>query len=274
MPRTETLLSWNMGCGLRAKTDATVVERRLKLLAAMVQQVSPTLIALQEAPAESELLVALGTRFSVLRTTGGVAAVHDNRLWSSDSQDIANPRMAVLGLRAVGAGTALWILSIHGPALYVDEYDKRRFVRSIAERLKALRVVDSLRREIVAGDMNLPPFDQTVMRSDGLHASRCLPWSSDRKTGIDRALFNPTWQLLGRHSGASGTFYQSDIAFDGPWCAIDQIMLSPDLADGGHSIDILDSVNGATLRTRGRIGAPDSGIGSDHLPLLATLTVP
>jgi endonuclease/exonuclease/phosphatase family metal-dependent hydrolase len=262
-----------MCCGPRAKADAATTTRRVNLLREIVAEFSPSLVALQEAPSEPELRVALGFQFEVQRTESGVASVYDTRSWSCDRRDISERRIAVFGLLATGAGTSLWMLNVHGPGLFVDEYSKQGFVREVATKVRKLRESDANRREIIVGDVNLPPFDISVMRSEGLYASRCLPWVSERSTGIRRALFNPTWSLLAHHQDPSGTFYRSDVSFDGPWCAVDQVIVSAELARD-FSLDIIDKVRGKSLRRSGHVGMPDVSTGSDHLPLLARLRVP
>jgi endonuclease/exonuclease/phosphatase family metal-dependent hydrolase len=274
MARVDGLLSWNMDCGPHSDTDATTTKRRLALLSSMLAERSPTLIAIQEAPSVAKLRNTLGLSFDVERTPNGVATAYDTRFWSCDRRHGSDPRVAVLGLRGTGAGTNLWMLNLHGPALYVELADKQDFVRDVSRLLATLRESDANRREVVVGDLNLPPFDPSVMRKrHGLHASRCLPWVADRASGLDRALFNPTWKILGDHSGPSGTLYKGDITFDGPWRATDQVMVSAELAR--HlTIEVVEKVGVQALRKLGRMGAPDRSTGSDHLPLFAKLSIP
>jgi hypothetical protein len=275
MKRLDLILTWNMGC-VPAATDSATIERRLDVLKGLVGDHSPTLIALQEAPPESKLRNTLGARFDLVRTAKGVTNAYESARWSCDKKDTSLGRVAVLGLLATGGGTKLWFVNAHGPALYVDDEEKRIFVRDVlARHLEALRKKDDQRREVVVGDINLPPFDTAIMRKGGLYASRCLPWVRDRSTGMNRALFNPTWSILADHSGPSGTLYRSEVGLDGPWCAIDQVLISAELAGTGINslLEVVQVAGGRSLRTKGRIGAPDVTSGSDHLPLLATISV-
>lgn len=273
MPRADCLISWNMKCG-DALDDAGDARRRLDLLAAMAAEHTVSLIALQEAPPEEQVRAALGLDFTVERSPQGIATAYSTRSWSCDVQERSDARVLALGLRATGASSAIWIVNVHGPAVQVDDDEKRLFIRTrVRSRLRELRERDAERAEIVAGDLNLAPFDVAVMRADGLHASRCLPWVQDRGAGIERALFNPTWRLFERHDGASGTFYRSNLASDGPWRAFDQILVSVDLATG-IAFETVERVGETRLRKDGRIGAPNTRTGSDHLPVLARLTVP
>ncbi len=274
MARVDALLSWNMKCGPLAKADASAVQRRLDLLSSMVGEHSATLVALQEAPPIGEIRSALGVNFGVVRTAHGVATAFDIHHWSCDVEEVSDSHVVALGLLATGAGTSMWMLNVHGIAMNVDEEDRRDFIRTrVRSRLGDLRQRDGNRLEIVVGDLNLAPFDIAVMRATGLKASRSLPWVRDRATGLDRALFNPTWTLLGRHEGASGTFYRAHIAFDGPWRAFDQVMVSSELASG-LTFDAIEKVGSIELRKRGPVGAPNVETGSDHLPVVARMTIP
>jgi hypothetical protein len=272
MARTDALLSWNMGC-FGSNSDPAMVQRRLDLLSEIVADYAPSLVALQEAPPIASVRSTLGAAFDIQQTTSGVTSAYNTLLWSCDHRDVSNRRIAVFGLQASGASTSLWMFNIHGPALYVDAEEKRMFIREVGGRLRTLRASNPPRSEIVVGDMNLPPFDFSLLRPDGLYANRCLPWVSDRSTGVDRALFNPTWCILGQHKGASGTFYTSNVGVDGPWLALDQVIVSAELADG-LSLDIIEYVAKKALRRNGRIGTPNEDIGSDHLPLLAIINLP
>jgi hypothetical protein len=264
-----------MGCGERAKYTDVQLGARLRLLSKVVTEQSPALIALQESPSEGDLAVALGSNYGVARTIDGVATAHDNRRWSCDEQDLSDGRVAVVGLQPVGASESLWVLNVHGPALYVSDLEKQQFVRCrIGKKLLELRGRDGLRQNIVAGDLNLPPFDQSVVRGDGLHANRSLPWVRGKPYGLDRRMFNATWGILSCHDGACGTFYRTPVEVDGPWHAIDQIIMTERLVDESkYSVEVLEAVGGVSLRTSGRVGMPNVKIGSDHLPLMTTASV-
>lgn len=71
------------------------------------------------------------------------------------------------------------------------------------------------RGENVVGDFNIPPFTKVIVRDIGLHSNRHLPWVARRRTGLERALFNPTWRLFASHDGPSGTFYSSKLGDEG-----------------------------------------------------------
>lgn len=274
MPRIDGILSWNMGCGIHTNTDSSARTRRLELLRELIDTWKPSLIALQETPPEAELRNCL-PGFGLITTTGGVAAGYREDRWSADITDDTDPRVAIAGLAPVGASASVWLLSVHVPVMFKSSEQRASFIRTkIAQPLKACRARDALRLSIVAGDMNTPPFDYVIVSKEGLHANRSLRWAATNSSGIDQAMFNPTWILLGRYNDAPGTFYRSSVESDGPWFGSDQILLSPAFAEhSGFSVIAIDQVAQKKLRKKGQIGAPDDKIGSDHLPLFAALGV-
>jgi len=274
MRRVDGLLTWNMGCGPKVDAPKSARQRRLRLLKQLLKEHDPSLIALQEAPSEAELRGTLGAGFDLVRSAGGVVAAHRSDRWSCDYNDVANGRVVVTGLVAVGAATSLWLFSIHGPALFKSAQRKGEFIRTqVAPLLRERRAADDSRSNVVAGDMNLPPFDDAITSEEGLRANRSWAWVARNSSGTNRALFNSTWILLGRHH-LPGTLYRSSVDLDGPWFGCDQVMVSAGLSEhGGFAVDVVDVVGGKSLRKAGSIGMPDSDIGSDHLPIVSKLGV-
>lgn len=275
-PRLDALLSWNMGCGPYAKAEPDAIRRRLALLRQIVSTRSVALLTLQEAPSEAELKATLGVDFDLARTVGGAAIACRMDRWIVDHSDVSEARIACLGLRGVGVGTNLWVWSYHGPAMHKSERQKRAFLRTnLVKHVGARRAADDLRLNVVAGDFNLSPFDDAIVGDDAMNANRSIRWVASRSTGLGRAMFNPTWTLLGRCHDAPGTFYQSSVDLDGPWYGYDQVLVSPELAQQpGFTIDVVDRVLQQNLRCVGPVGRPDVTVGSDHLPIVAVLVVP
>ncbi len=273
MPRVDSLLSWNMGFKSLDAADVAIRAQRLAVLEQLVASRDVALLALQEAPSKFELQRVLGTRFDIEITSTGVAIGYRTDRWSADYRDVAEPRAAVFGLRPVGASKSLWMFSVHGPALHVSDHDKQEFVRRIGRMVRARRADDGSRLNIVAGDLNLPPFDSSITRKEGLYANRALRWVQKQVGGVDAPLFNPTWILLGRCHDAPGTFYRSTIDVDGPWHACDQLLPPGERADAAFDIAVVDVVGNIRLRTAAPIGAPDKKAGSDHLPIAALLAI-
>jgi len=274
MQRTDVVISWNMGCGPRTQTTSVQISSRLNILSELVAEKFPSILALQESPDEGSLRNALGSNFGLLRTIDGVATAYDLRRWSCDVEDISDGRVPVIGLLPVTGGSALWIVNVHVPVIHNDEPSRQAFVRlRIRRKIETFRATDSERENVVAGDFNLPPFDQSIVMPDGLSASRSLPWIKAKSTGIDRRMFNATWGVLGQHLSACGTLYRSGPHIDGPWLAVDQIILTANLVRQINDVHVVEKIGAIQLRKVGAAGAPNSSIGSDHLPIVTTTLV-
>lgn len=274
MGRVDKVMSWNMGCSKYAKTDTRRESRLLAILRGLIEEQDAALIALQEAPSETAMTIALGKDYSLRRTVEGVAIAYDTRRWYCDQEYSSSGRVLMLGLCPLGASHSLWMCSAHVPTMYKDAVQKREFVRTeIVAKLRICRAIDQERENVVAGDLNVPPFDEVILSGDGLRSNRSLRWVSDRASGIDRSLFNATWAILGRHDDACGTLYRSDVGHDGPWYAVDQIMMSARLVGSAHDAKVIDRVSGNRLRNSGPVGMPNRKVGSDHLPIVSTIYV-
>lgn len=273
MPRVDSLLSWNMGFNSLDAHDTDTRSRRMALLRQVVDAHNVALLALQEAPSKYDLRNALGSEFAIESTSKGVAIGYRSSKWSADYYDETQPRAPVLGLQPIGASEGIWMIGVHGKSLWVHERDKQEFMRTVAGILRARRAVDGSRLNIVAGDLNVPPFDPSVTRKEGFYANRALRWVRSQRSGVEVPLFNPTWLLLGRCADVPGTYYRPSVDVDGPWHAPDQILVSPEFTNAGFDINVIDTVAGLRLRKDGAIGAPDPSVGSDHLPVAAQLSI-
>lgn len=274
MGRVDGVLTWNMGCSSRAKPSPKDVERRLALLQSFVATTTTALVALQEAPDVSQVQAALGSEYTAEANVGSIVTAYSNGKWWCDHRERGELRWLLLGLRPSGASSALWMVNVHGKALNVNDLTKTLAMCDIGKMLRILRTSKGEREDLVLGDFNVPPFDPGIIRAEGLRANRSLVWARTHGSGSDRALFNATWMVLGRPSEPTGTFYASRIENDGPWHAVDQVLVSPALAEPDlFSVGVVTAVGGTLLRRSGHVGAPDPLIGSDHLPLFARIAV-
>jgi len=129
-------------------------------------------------------------------------------------------------------------------------------------------------RTVVIGDLNMNPFEDGMVGSEGLHAVmvRAIANRRDRIVAGERRPFfyNPMWSYFGDDSeGPPGTYYRS---FAKPinyhWNMFDQVLLRPDLLEAYDRGDvrILTRAGDTSLLTAA--GTPLKSI-SDHLPILA-----
>jgi exonuclease III len=134
------------------------------------------------------------------------------------------------------------------------------------------------RRTLLVGDLNMNPFEEGVVGSEGLHAvmtKRIAAPGSRVVDAEDRPFFyNPMWRFFGeRRDGPPGTHYYpgggKPITYF--WNIFDQVLVRPDLMNQLNEVRILDQIGEASLLDAG--GIPDRGVGSDHLPLFFVIDV-
>lgn len=154
--------------------------------------------------------------------------------------------------------------------------DQAQIVGRLSRKIREKENEASHQRTILVGDLNMNPFEDGIVGSEGLHAVMTKQIAANGTRLVDAEsrpfFFNPMWRFFGdRPDGPPGTFYLppsgKPIAFF--WNMYDQVMLRPSLMHNLRDVRILDSVGGESLLDRD--GRPDSEIASDHLPLLFTL---
>jgi hypothetical protein len=130
-------------------------------------------------------------------------------------------------------------------------------------------------RSIVAGDLNMNPFETGVMFNHAFNATSTRAVAERETRAVQRVrysfFYNPMWGCFGdRTPGAAGSFYRSaGEAVNYHWNVYDQVLLRPAVMDGLEEVRILDHDGQESLLTAN--GIPDSTNGSDHLPLFFRL---
>ena len=145
--------------------------------------------------------------------------------------------------------------------------------------LVALRMMEQAEcpaeRTVVAGDLNLRPFDPAMMmhRLFGASASRTIVERKPtmRRRGQEHARFyNPSWRLLNDSNGPPGTYFWKDDTLGGNWYCVDQVLLRGALIPSfmPETLRVVTSIGGRTLIARNGKPAPNW---SDHLPITFAL---
>ncbi len=126
-------------------------------------------------------------------------------------------------------------------------------------------------RTVVAGDLNLHPYDESMKLPRLFNASASgatvAQKSAFRRRGhVHNRFYNPSWNLLGDANGPPGTFYWDADGLGGNWYCLDQVLLRPQLIPTFllSSLRVITSIGGQALITLD--GRPTSG-GSDHMPV-------
>ena len=135
------------------------------------------------------------------------------------------------------------------------------------------------RRTILVGDLNVNPFEPGVVLASGLHGVMSRSTAERQQRVIQGKpypfFYNPMWGLFGdRTAGPPGTYYYDSSDFNEFfWHMFDQVLIRPDLLDRfrNESLQILTSDGQVSLL--GESGRPNGKVGSDHLPILFTLTL-
>ena len=139
-------------------------------------------------------------------------------------------------------------------------------IRGVEERLDTDRTV-------VAGDLNVNPFDFGMVAALGLHGMMSQGQTEKRKrkvAGREYPLFyNPMWSYMGDLSeGPPGTYhYETSEQVNYGWNMFDQVLVRPSMIPrfDFNCLEIITSVGEESLLTER--GMPDKSI-SDHLPIV------
>jgi endonuclease/exonuclease/phosphatase family metal-dependent hydrolase len=134
-------------------------------------------------------------------------------------------------------------------------------------------------RTVLVGDLNVNPFEKSVVGTLGLHAvmAKDVAKRNTRKVQ-DREyqfFYNPMWSHFGeRAKGPPGTYYYGAGGhINYFWNIFDQVLLRPDLIEKfpEDELQILTSIGDVDLL--GASGKPDQRIASDHLPIFFKLDI-
>ncbi|KYF80549.1 hypothetical protein BE11_20050 [Sorangium cellulosum] len=273
--RRYTVLQWNMGIYFKRKLPDRVRRSRLDVLRALLAEHAPSIVALQEAPADLGHQRVFTPSYRLIPGPKGVATAILQPAWKVLCHEpMARWRALVVKADPRRRGElGLWIWNVHLPILHKSTESLRTLARcEPRDDLRWFRWLDPDRCELVIGDFNLPPHDDAMVRRDGFHANASHAWAlrraRRRKLGY-RPLFNPTPSIRGLASPPYGSYYRDKDKDDpGPWSMPDQVLMSARLAIPGEpQVTLVDSAGGRRL-CDARNGCPDPEVGSDHLPLL------
>ena len=128
-------------------------------------------------------------------------------------------------------------------------------------------------RTIVAGDLNMNPFEAGMVAANGLHGVMSRDLALEREREVQnkfyRYFYNPMWSLLGDASpGPAGThYYRRAEMVNYFWNMYDQVLLRPDLLSSFRNGDLEIVCSDGQNSFLKRSGLPDDKRFSDHLPI-------
>jgi len=151
----------------------------------------------------------------------------------------------------------------------------RRVVRTIREIEEEM----GHSRTLLAGDLNVNPFEEPAVTAEGFHAvaARSVASRGSRVVQDDEYPFfyNPMWGHFGHAiDDPPGTYYYARAEYLCYfWHMIDQVLVRPALLKDfpDDQLRILDSDGTAPLVASS--GRPDAANASDHLPITFALTL-
>lgn len=211
--------------------------------------------------------------------------------WQRDAAE----RMVGVQVKAPSLG-AVQVVGVHFPDLrnLPKGWPRERIVATLAEQLRMFWAQGPL---ILLGDFNAHPFDREIAMRTALWATRDKFELGDERDPIPerddfglrifhqgrsykdrdalaktksfqklRPLYNPMWRWLPeQEQHPRGTFYRKHDDAVVSWQCLDQIMVSPDLANRIARVTILDQLLGQMLVEPTRVTM--SGDYGDHLPV-------
>lgn len=162
--------------------------------------------------------------------------------------------------------------------LYRSVKSQSAAVYSIANTIRASETRVGHQRTIFIGDMNVDPFNEAMVATNGLNAtmSRHVAMRGVRRSspfGEYPFFYNPMWSVYGDESdGPPGTYFRSDseeVCYF--WHAFDQVLVRPDLVPllPMRSLRVINKVHDFSLASER--GTPRA---SDHFPILFEFEIP
>lgn len=292
------ILQWNMGVyhdkKISKKALSTVYtlksaqdEARLaQMLKNLIAEHQPALIALQEAPESvvRPLLSAAGYSLEVGNVN--IITAWKNTVWSGSVSTSIN-YYRILGLEMqlltrTQKSYKVLVCNVHlSSRLHGGEENPVHDLDMMLDELKAYRRDNINGEEIIIGDFNLEPHQAELQKKSGLQGNRSLEFVTEQETKrIDRRyriLYNPSWRLYGAEFAPHGSHYFSGGKKGGPWFILDQAFFSSGLVSSPAKVQMITTVTCASTKTvtpllSKKIGQPDRKIGSDHLPIVWTIS--
>lgn len=269
----ERILVWNLG--FNTKTERSTGTSRRQLLSHLIDDLRPSIVALQEAPEGLRIKGGLKKEAG----PGNLFTAFDPAIWQRTERREFLRRAVGLGLIHCRSGREIFLWNLHLPSLLNGNtpsnqraYVRDRFKPEFESSRKAGR------SDVLVGDFNLPPYDEVVMAPGGFWANRSLHDALEHARNAvtpQLPLFNPSWELFGNHTAPCGTYYLTQrLDGEGPWHVIDQALMSPELATPGSShVRLISSVRATSLCGADAIRVPLKEVGSDHLPFQVTIDV-
>jgi hypothetical protein len=142
-----------------------------------------------------------------------------------------------------------------------------------ASQIKKFESAVGHSRTVVAGDLNMNPFETGMVAANGLHGimerNVVMKGSRTVQGRLFDFFYNPMWSFMGdATTGPAGTYYYNSAEMVNYfWNMFDQILIRPELLTSfeNKNLEIITSIGKESLLTAN--GLPDKSNYSDHLPI-------
>jgi len=176
-------------------------------------------------------------------------------------------------------GLHFTLAAVHFPSLRNHEIgDLNHLAIRFARDMEIIESQMNDTRTVVVGDLNMDPFSDGLVSGEGLHAVMDRRLAEKRTRIVDgrqrRFLYNPMWNRLGDATeGPPGTYYyprsSSLVVF---WHTFDQVLLRPELLPEFDDTKLHIPISVGTHSLATRSGTPSNKLGSDHFPVIFSLS--
>lgn len=205
--------------------------------------------------------------------------------WSEKYYDAISDRITVQELQ-VGRALGILLIGAHLFAPPLGLAGRAEWARELAKDIRKVEIDAGHSRTVLAGDLNMNPFDAGLVETSALHAVMTKYLATSVQALDSRKdcppFYNPMWSCFGDWQSAAsdlpnrarsfgGTYFynQTNDRANHFWQVYDQVLLRPQLMDQLVQLNIVGS--DGVERLTSRSGRPRSASLSDHLPIMFTI---
>lgn len=209
----------------------------------------------------------------------------EGAVWSERYYDAISDRITVQEMQ-IGRALGILLIGAHLDAPPLGLAARAEWARELAKDIRTIENDAGHSRTVLAGDLNMNPFDAGLIETSALHAvmtknlAKSVQDLSSRKDCLP--FYNPMWSYFGDWSSTAaageemperlaGTYFyrETNDRANHFWQVYDQVLVRPQLMDQLVRLDVLGS--DGVERLTSRSGRPRSASLSDHLPVSFTI---
>lgn len=294
------ILQWNMGIYKKRKVSSVSLGNNIfikqkaqdilrlnELLKSLIMEHDPCLIVLQEVSDAHVRSILQKAGYSVSASKHNLITGWKNSVWGAKAKDAISYYRA-LGIELTlstksGIGRKVLVCNVHlSSQLHGGEINPEHDLEKVADELKIYRTKSDNVEEIIIGDFNLEPSNYQLQKETVIHGNRSLDFVAEKenkrpKKEKYRFLYNPSWRLYGAEVSPHGSHYFSGAKRGGPWYILDQAFFSSGLVSAPAKVKMVTEVKcgvtGKDIKLLSKkVSQPDRKKGSDHLPIVWTVT--